>query len=352
MACPLAFALAACSGSKTGSTNEAASNVKLEDCDQHGESTAAPIIQACGTFTTSPGTVLQLGKYGAQMDVNEGAGFENKDPMDNTMCYGNNGVGGFLDLFKEDATQTKQIEDTGPQPCNATAPNTGDCLDYKLYSVYRPAIWPEGKIPVLSWANGTCAQPEGYGGLLRYVASYGYFVVAANSRQVGTGVEQKHAIDFAEAANADPKSPYYGHLDLTKVGVFGHSQGSASTAAAASDSRVTSAILFNTGDTLSKPYLAISGEKDLTNYTAQQMATAINGQPKGAYLYYHNPVGTAADPWPGHLVLMLSPDRVVDATVGFWQFTLLGDTTAQDLFVGSSCGLCGKSDVDYGEHGF
>ena len=354
--CALGFTLAACS-SKSTSTGGAAENVaeggvKLEDCDQHGESTASPITQACGTFTTSPGTHLQLGQYGAMMDVNVGAGFENKDPADDTMCNGDGTKGGFLALFQEDPTQTAQVEDTGPQPCNATAPNTGNCLDYKLYTVYRPAIWPTGKIPVLSWANGTCAQPEAYGGLLRYVASHGFFVVAANSRETGSGAEQKKAIDYASAANADPSSPYFGHLDLSKVGVMGHSQGSASTAIAAQDSRVTAAILFNAGDAAPKPYLAISGDKDITNYTAQAMATAIDAAPKAAYIYYHNPAGSPTDPYPGHLVLILSPDRVVDATVGFWQLIFESDATAQGLFVGSSCGLCGhSSDYEYGEKG-
>jgi hypothetical protein len=361
MVCTMGFMLAACSSSKNTADNNqglegggagGAGSVKLEDCDQHGESSAHPVTQACGTFTTSPGTHLTLGQYGAMMDVNVGAGFENVDPMDDTKCVGDATTPGFLNLFKEDPAQTAQIADTGPQPCNATAPNTGDCLDYKLYSVYRPAIWPSGKIPVLSWGNGTCAQPEGYGGLLRYIASHGFFVVASNSREVLTGVEQLHALDYVASANGDPKSPYYGHLDLSKVGVMGHSQGSASTIAAAKDSRVTAAILFNAGDTAVKPYLAISGDKDVTNYTAQIMATAIAAAPKAGYLYYHNPAGTAADPFPGHLVLMLTPDRVADAAVGFWQLILNNDAKAHDLFIGASCGLCGHSaDYDYGENG-
>jgi hypothetical protein len=167
-----------------------------------------------------------------------------------------------------------------------------------------------------------------------------------------TGEEQRHAIDFAAAANDDPKSPYYGHLDLSKVGVMGHSQGSQSTIAASADSRVMAAILFNVGDSAPKPYLAISGDKDVTNFTPQSMATAINAAPKAAYLYYHNPAGTPADPFPGHLVLMLTPDRVVDAAVGFWQFMFNDDAKAHDLFVGSNCGLCGHAaDYEYGENG-
>ncbi len=357
MACAMGFVLAACGSDKgtsgtggTGGTSGQA--VTLADCTQVGESSAKPVTQACGTFTTAPGVHLQLGKYGASMDVNAGAGFENKDPMDDAMCNGTNGMPGFLDLFMEDAAQTAQIADTGTQPCNATAPNTGTCLDYKLYSVYRPAIWPAGKIPVISWANGTCAQPEGYGGLLRYVASYGFFVVAANNREMATGTEQRHAIDFAAAANADPSSPYYGHLDLTKVGVMGHSQGSASTALAAQDSRVSAAILFNVGDSAPKPFLAISGEKDVTAYTSAAMATAIAAAPKAAFLYYYNPTGSAADPLPGHLVLILTPNRLVDQTVAWWQLMFNNDATAKADFVGANCTFCGHTgDYDEGENG-
>ena len=57
-------------------------------------------------------------------------------------------------------------------------------IDFKLYTVYRPAQWPEGKVPIITWGNGTCAKTEGYGALLRYVASHGYIVVAANALDV------------------------------------------------------------------------------------------------------------------------------------------------------------------------
>lgn len=108
--------------------------------------------------------------------------------------------------------------------------------------------------------NGACAQPKGYGALLRLIASHGLFIVAANSREVGSGSERRRGIDFADVANADPTSPCYGHLALTKVRVMGHSQeGGVGTAAAASDPRVDAAILYNGGSNAVQPFLAISG---------------------------------------------------------------------------------------------
>ncbi|HVU02216.1 MAG TPA: hypothetical protein VHE30_10700 [Polyangiaceae bacterium] len=333
-------------GGGSGGSGGGGNGTPLVHCDLKTESSAAPVIDSCSAVTTPTGTEVTLGKYGAKMDANVGVGFENTDPKDDATCPG------FAALFKEDPAQTAQLLDTGPQPCTTTDPNTGNCLNYQLYSVYRPANWPEGKIPVLSWGNGTCAQPEGYGTLLRYIASNGFFVVAANSREVGTGAELRHAIDFAAAANEDPASPYYGHLDLTKVGVMGHSQGSAAAAAAAADDRVSAAILFNAGDNAPKPYLAISGELDITSYTADVMKTAIDAAPKAAYLFYYNPAGSDADTIKGHLVLMLTPERVAAAATDWWKMMFLDDAAAKASFVGDSCGLCGHSgDYDYGQHG-
>src|SRR5262249_4485894 len=155
-------------------------------CDLRKESSANPTTQACGDLISPLGTKVPLGPYGAVMEINVGVGFENTvnnadTPADAATCQG------FANGFGEDPTLTAQLLDTGN-------------IDFSLYPVSRPANWPDGKVPVLSWGNGTCAQPEGYGTLLRYIASQGFVVIAANSRWVGTGTEIKHGLDFAEAA--------------------------------------------------------------------------------------------------------------------------------------------------------
>jgi hypothetical protein len=299
---------------------------------------------ACSSFTTPTGTTIQLGSYGAQMDVNVGKGFTNAVQSSDMLPANASTCQAFANLFNEDPNLTAKLLQTT---------NNGITLDFSLYSVYRPATWPSGKVPVITWGNGTCAQPEGYGALLRYVASYGYFVVAANSRQVGSGTPAPmlHALDFAAAANMDSSSPYYQKLDMTKVGAMGHSQGGGATVTAASDGRVKDVIIFNASDSgVPKPYLAVSGDLDITNFTAQSMASAINAASvPAAYLYYHNPAGMTADNLRGHLVLMLSPERVTAPTVAWWQMMFRNDTASHDMFVGSSCGLCTHaSDYAYG----
>jgi hypothetical protein len=297
----------------------------------------------CSSFVTPTGTMVPLGEYGAIMEPNVGAGFEN--PLNAAQGDAPGASQSFCQLFAMAFAQSPKL--------TSDLLNTnqdGIDLNFALYTVYRPATWPAGPIPILTWGNGTCAQPEGYGALLRYVASYGFFVIAANSREVGTGADMLKALDYAAHANADPSSPYYKKLDTTRIGAMGHSQGSSATASAASDSRIKDVILFNGGDTAPKPYLAVSGDTDITNYTPAQMSTAINGEPKAAWLFFHMVPNTGNI--NGHLTLMLQPERVTGPTVAWWKMVFEDDPASRADFVGASCGLCNMaSEFEFGEHG-
>ncbi len=294
-------------------------------------------LEGCGSITTSRGTKIDLGPYGATMDPNVGKGFEV------TIASGDSDGGAqcaaFASLFGEDPSSTEDLLDTGD-------------LKFDLFTVYRPANWVEGeKLPIITWGNGTCAQPEGYGPLLRYVASHGFFVVAANSRWVGGNSAMTKAIDFAIAANEDPSSPYFGKLDPTKVGAMGHSQGGGATVTASRDARVKSIIIFNANTSASKPFLAVSGDMDIGNPTAASYARAVEGATQGAFLFFHKIMGMGGA--AGHLTLMIEPQRVTGPTVAFFKYTLSNDMESRDWFVGDNCKLCNMdADFEYGQKGF
>jgi hypothetical protein len=301
---------------------------------------------ACTSFTTPTGITLQLGPYGAQMDPNVGTGFEN--PVDSedepdAAAYCEN----FAKIFAQSAALTAQLLNTSQD---------GIDLNFALYSAYRPATWPSTPIPVITWGNGTCAQPEGYGALLRYIASYGFFIIAANSREVSTGTPMLHALDYAASANEDTTSPYYHKLDLTRVGAMGHSQGGMATVNAAADPRVLYAVIFNAADSCSKPFLAYSGDKDITGFTASGMMSAIDSSSvPAAYLYYYDPIGTGPNGGgnlDGHLVLMTQPNRVAPPAAEWWQMVFNNDPTATADFVGtgSACAVCEGQAPDAGNY--
>jgi hypothetical protein len=192
-------------------------------------------------------------------------------------------------------------------------------------------------------------MPEGYGPLLRHVASHGYIVVAANSRYVGSGEAQRKGVDFMFAQNEDPSSKYYQKIDTTKVGAFGHSQGSAGTAMASADERISTVILFNGGSQASKPFLAVSGERDIGDTGSPTvLSNPVDAAPRpAAYIYYHHvPMTIAMQPTgglAGHLTLMMEPERVVDPTVAWFDMMLKGDAEAKAMFLGADCTLCDGS---------
>jgi hypothetical protein len=290
----------------------------------------------CGTFTTQTGTKIQLGEYGAVMETNMGKGFEAK--LASGDSDGGASCASVVASFGEDPESSKPLLDV-------------EGIDFALYTVYRPAQWPEGKVPIITWGNGTCAKTEGYGALLRYVASHGFFVVAANSRWVGSGNSaMTKALDYAFAATEDSSSPYYGHLDTTKVGAMGHSQGGMATITAARDERVKTVIIWNGGSSAVKPYLAVTGDRDIGNPTVSGLKSAITGTPPAGWLFYHKVIGTGSV--PGHLTLMMQPERVVEPAVAWFKYQLLSDMDSRTWFVGSDCKLCAQTDdYEYGQKG-
>ena len=207
-------------------------------------------------------------------------------------------------------------------------------------------------MPLIVWGDGTCAWPEAYGPLLRYVASYGFVIVAPNSRWVGDGSQMKKALDFMFAANDDKNSPYYQKLDTTKVGAMGHSQGGSGTIAVASDARVKAVIIWNGGSSASKPFLAVSGEGDILDASPASLRQDIDAAPvsQAAFLYYH--MILQMSDVPGHLTLVTEPQRVVEPALAWWQYILNGDAEAKAFFVGTDCKLCNRdAEFEFGQKG-
>jgi hypothetical protein len=279
---------------------------------------------------------VRQGPYGSIVDWNQGADFKNPINASENICSF------AAAAFGEPQSVTDDVLDLRGQ-------------DLALYTVFRPACMKDGeKFPVITWGNGTCGQSGGYATLLASVASHGSVVVAANSRWTDAGNnEMLKALDFAEAANEDKGSPLYGRLDLDKVGAMGHSQGASATGKAADDPRVKAIILWNGGSSSNaKPFLAVSGERDITMFTPMSMATAVDAasQP-GAWLFYHQVLVTGGNV-TGHLTLMEQPERVIDATVAWWKYILSDDMEAKKMFVGDDCGLCNsKDEFEFGQHG-
>jgi hypothetical protein len=270
---------------------------------------------------------LKSGPYGGFVAWNQGEDFRNPVNVAESTCS-------FLaGAFAEPQSVTDDILNLRGQ-------------DLGLYTIFRPACMKDGeKYPVITWGNGTCGQSGGYASLLATVASHGFVVIASNSRFTdGGNKEMLRALDFAQALNDDPDSLYYQRLDLDKIGAMGHSQGASATANAASDPRIKAIILWNGSRSGSKPFLAVSGDRDIGGVTPARMAEAVEMSTlPAAWLYYHQVLETGGSV-TGHLTLMEQPERVVEPTVAWWKYMLNDDQEAKKMFEGDGCGLCNNAE--------
>lgn len=314
----------------TGGTGGLDTSGFHEDCKQGGDQWGTEQQSGpCKSGITTYGVASDFGPYGVRSVYNVGDGFETDGTDDSAFC---NGV--FIPSFGADPVGSADLMDTHD-------------LDWQLYTVFYPGVMPEGeKFPLITWGNGTCAMPEGYGPLLRQVASHGYIVVAANSRSAGSaGQPMIKALDFMFAENERAESPWFGKIDTDKVGAMGHSQGSGATVTASDDARIKAVILFNGGTSASKPYLAISGDLDLGG-TAAGYNNAVQAAPRpAAWVWFHQIPSevngsTTGELAPGHLTLMMESERVIDFTVAWWDMMLKGKEEAKPMFIGDDCTLC------------
>lgn len=134
-------------------------------------------------------------------------------------------------------------------------------------AAWDPAV---GRAPVLLFVPGNGWLPTDYSSLLEELASHGYVVIGitptgladvtrfADGRTVtkvlgnggAIGVDQVHAhrdmlhvLASLRSMDADAASPLGGHLDLARIGTFGHSLGgTAALVAAARDTAVRAAL--------------------------------------------------------------------------------------------------------------
>ncbi|XWW45019.1 alpha/beta hydrolase [Fibrella sp. USSR17] len=232
------------------------------------------------------------------------------------------------------------------------------------HTVFRPsdltAFTQTNKLPIIAWGNGACTNsPWEHVNFLSEVASHGFLVVAIGPMpQEGekgsgksTSAQLLDAISWATAQNTDKESPYYHKLDVTKIAVSGMSCGGLQTLEVASDPRVSTVVVCNSGifntpgngisnmpnltkDNLSKlhsPTLyLLGGEKDIAYNNGMDDYKRINQVPVFMANMDVGHGGTYRQPHGGEFA------RVATA---WYQWQLKGDATASRLFRGEPAGL-------------
>lgn len=259
--------------------------------------------------------------------------------------------------------------------------------------VYRPANMAglgRTKLGVVAWGNGGCNDD---GAIARQhlseIASHGYLVIASGTIKSGPGAPPQPpetmpsrgpngelvlpparttpamltaAIDWALAENVRKGSPYFGRIDPNAVAVSGWSCGGLQgLAIAASDRRVKTAIIHNSG-TFPQPEanLRTGADKATLDKLHAPLIYILGGPSDIAYTNGMDdfaritkvPVAVANLP-VGHGGTFYQPNggKVAPVAVAWLAWRLRGDAAAGKWFKGPECRLCRDGEWKYQQKG-
>ena len=259
-------------------------------------------------------------------------------------------------------TASRTIEDGGTGPYKALMASDSTLA---THTVFRPNnLTPFGakeKLPIIAWGNGACANsPWEHVNFLSEIASHGFLLVAigpmpADGQRGGGGTTKSalltDAINWATAQNTNTTSQYFGKLDTTKIAVSGMSCGGLQTLEVATDPRITTAVICNSG-ILGAAGRGMGGMPNLTKDHLERLHTPIiyilGGHQDIAYTNgmddFHRitklPAFTA-NLDVGHGGTYSRPhggDFAIVATA-WLQWQLKDDKQAAKMFEGDPCGL-------------
>jgi len=95
------------------------------------------------------------------------------------------------------------------------------------FDVFRPSSYRalSFRSPIVTWGNGTGANPDDYTTLLDHLASWGFTVVASTLPDTGSGRDILAGARDLVAADHRSRSPFFRHLANDEAAAMGHSQG-------------------------------------------------------------------------------------------------------------------------------
>jgi hypothetical protein len=280
---------------------------------------------------------------------------------------------------------------TGSGPYKAVIEMDAGLPDHTIYRPEDLSALNGAKLPLVVWGNGACVNAgNSFASFLTDISSYGFLVVAlgpiverpaagppqppagpAPARQpeiqqptdttqvprnlppAATHPSQMiDAIKWAAAENDRADSKYYKHLNTGKIAVMGQSCGGVQAIEIAADTRVTTAMVWNSGLFAQPSNMGggkIIGKKDLESihvpmaYISGDSTDIAFNNANADFEYLKSiPVFRAWERGVGHGGTYNQPNGGEFAGIGVawlnWQ--LKGDQRASEMFRGADCGLC------------
>ena len=225
-------------------------------------------------------------------------------------------------------SQTQQAEITEA----AQAGGTETITDGDKTIIYPLEIKnSQNSYPVIAWANGTGCNTESYTALLEELANGGYIVIADASTMTADGTAQIDSIDYIINQNGDSSSIFYNKVDTESIGVCGHSQGGRSCInAAQADARIRCVVSIAGASSaeeasgLTAPSLFLTGTNDLVVVSSRWCKPSYDAVAgRAAYASLDGGI---------HTTCMVSPKKVSDYALSWFDAYLKGDSDAKAVF--------------------
>jgi dienelactone hydrolase len=224
------------------------------------------------------------------------------------------------------------------------------------HTLFRPAGVPF-KLPIVVWGNGGCRESnEEFRYFLTHLSSYGYLIVANGDPKRPykpeelSGIADPKPERLIEGIDWAVKQP---GVDPSRIAVLGQSCGGWETVDASSDKRVVTSIVFNSGTDAHNP----SGVTQLhapVLYAYGGTSDYVAADAVASYQVTMVPSVLAEHADAGHTGMFDDPaepekppgpyqDEPLVVAANWLAFTLYGQPSGRDFFLGDACGLCRRS---------
>lgn len=240
------------------------------------------------------------------------------------------------------------------------------------HTVYRPANL-KGHYPVVLWGNGSCINSNfSYREFLAEIASHGFIVLAIGPhRDTAPPPLQRSenwaewppfetrysqmldALDWITTENRRRGSAFYDHVTVNKVAAMGHSCGGLQTVKVATDPRITTAVVLNSGMITDDDQYMIRHElkRSILGQLHAPIAYFIGGEKDIAYANSEvdwkelqalkiPAVNANMDVGHGATYHLPNGGPFASGPLAWLEWQLKGDATARAKFVGERCGFC------------
>jgi hypothetical protein len=279
---------------------------------------------------------------------------------------------------------------TGSGPFKAVMEMDAGLPDHTIYRPEDLSALNGATLPLVVWGNGACVNAgNSFSNFLTDISSYGFVAVAlgpiverntagpagapalaapprqpiqqpADTTQVPRNLppaathpsQMIDAIKWATAENDRADSKYYEHLNIGRIAVMGQSCGGVQAIEVAADSRITTAVVWNSGLFAQPSNMGggkTIGKKDLESIhvpmayiTGDSTDIAFNNANADFEYLKSIPVFRAWERGVGHGGTYNQPNggEFAGIAVAWLNWQLKGDQKAALLFRGADCGLC------------